>query len=300
MKLRAWISAMRLRTLPLALSCIIMGSAMAYSEGQFDVDVLIWAMLTTLFLQILSNLANDYGDGVKGTDNAERIGPKRAIQSGILSVKEMRWGIILTSLLALLSGVQLLRIGLGELSISFWIFFALGILSIAAAIKYTVGKTAYGYRGLGDLFVFLFFGWVGVVGTNFLHTGSLDPWLLLPATSVGLFAVGVLNLNNMRDHENDAQSNKRTMVVWMGFNKAKLYHLSLISVGWMTMLIFAAYHFRDTWHYLFLLALPIFVLNVRWVLTTSTPAQLDGELKKVALGTFLFTVLIAIGQWIAF
>ena len=156
--------------------------------------------------------------------------------------------------------------GLGELSASFWILLGLGILSIAAAIKYTVGKTAYGYRGLGDLFVFLFFGWVGVVGTNYLHTGVLNPWLLLPATSVGLFAVGVLNLNNMRDHVNDARSNKRTLVVWMGFNKAKLYHLSLISLGWMTMLIFAAYHFRDTWHYLFLLALPIFVLNVRWVL----------------------------------
>jgi len=291
---------MRLRTLPLALSCIIMGSAMALAEGNFGLDVFIWAIITTLFLQVLSNLANDYGDGTKGTDNENRLGPTRAVQSGEISLKAMRSGMVIAGFFAFVAGIRLLQVGLGDaISTSFWILLVLGLLSIAAAIKYTVGKKAYGYRGMGDIFVFLFFGWIGVLGTHFLHVGYVDWLLLLPATSVGLFAVGVLNLNNMRDHVNDALCNKRTLVVLMGFDKAKRYHLSLILVGWACMLAFAIIRFNAIWHFLFLLALPIFLFNLRWVFKSNVPAELDGELKKVALGTFVFTLLTIIGQWIA-
>ena len=202
-----WIKAFRLRTLPLSLSATVLGSFLGFAGDSFKWGVFIFGSLTTLFLQILSNLANDYGDAVKGTDNEGRLGPLRVTQSGLVSRQQMRWMIGIFAFLSLVSGSLLIWIGLrGGDMLGYAIFFLLGFAAIFAAIKYTIGKKPYGYVGLGDLMVFVFFGIVGVAGTYFLHTNTFHVSILLPASSVGLLSMGVLNLNNMRDHENDAES----------------------------------------------------------------------------------------------
>jgi 1,4-dihydroxy-2-naphthoate polyprenyltransferase len=226
-----WIHAARPRTLPLAFSSTLLGSLLAWHDRPFKVSVFILALLTTLFLQILSNLANDYGDSVNGMDNEHRVGPQRTVQSGAISRKAMLAAIIVTSTLALITGILLIAFGFDfSLSPTVIIFFLLGLASLAAAIKYTVGKNPYGYRGFGDLFVYIFFGLTGVLGTYFLHTGSIPWMMLLPASAIGFLSTAVLNLNNMRDVEGDARSGKRTLVVIMGNDKAHYYHLLLIVV----------------------------------------------------------------------
>ncbi len=236
--MKHWIQAARLRTLPLSVSGIIVGSMYALANPTDNVltptEVFNWrifgfAILTTLGLQILSNFANDYGDGMKGTDNEDRVGPKRAIQSGVISPAAMKRAIIITSLLTLLSAILLIYYAFADTNIWYSLFFlALGLLSIVSAIRYTVGNTAYGYRGYGDLFVFVFFGLVSTLGVNFLYSKQLDFVLFLPASAIGLLSVGVLNLNNMRDEASDRKSNKNTIVVKIGGAKAKKYHYFLV------------------------------------------------------------------------
>ena len=294
-KVKSWISAFRLRTLPLSLSSILMGSIIAYSQDKFMLEIFVLAATTTVFLQVLSNLANDYGDSKKGTDNDNRVGPERSVQSGAISLREMRNGIITTSILSLLSGITLIYIGLKDYNLAYLVlFFVLGIASIAAAIKYTIGKKPYGYAGFGDLFVFLFFGIIGVVGTYFLHTHNLELTLILPATSIGLLSASVLNMNNMRDIKNDAESNKKTLVVKMGIRKSKIYHTILI-IGAITS--FTTYLILEESSYTFficLIPLPIFMLNLKKVWSFKDNRELDPELKKLALSTFILTLLFGI------
>ena len=212
--MKHWIEAARVRTLPLSVSGIIVGSFYAMSQGMFNWNIVIFALLTTLGLQILSNFANDYGDGVKGTDNDDRVGPKRAIQSGVITPAEMKRAMVITSLITLLFAVLLIYFAFKEKYLIFsLVFLVLGILAIASAIRYTVGKGAYGYRGYGDVFVFVFFGMVSTFGVYFMFSKSLDLLLLLPATSIGFLSVGVLNLYNMRDEESDRKAGKNTIVV---------------------------------------------------------------------------------------
>lgn len=304
---KAWIGAMRLRTLPLSFSVIIMGNAMALA---FEDSYLIpnnfrcenWnifglTLLTTLLLQILSNFANDYGDAKKGTDNEDRIGPERAIQSGAISQKDMVYAIVVTSLLTLISGVFLLFYAFGAaLDLTFISFLILGILSIAAAIKYTVGKKAYGYSGLGDLFVFIFFGLLGVIGSFYLHGQSLDWIILYPAITMGCFSVAVLNLNNMRDRDNDKAVGKNTLAVKLGFKGSKTYHYTLFIVAYLA---FPIPHILLTWNvpsvYLFILpVLIIHIIHLKKVKSIENPKDFDPELKKIALSTFLFSLLFFI------
>jgi len=296
-KVKSWISAFRLRTLPLSLSSILTGCVIAYSQGKFSTTIAVLAVTTTVFLQVLSNLANDYGDAKKGTDNDKRVGPERAVQSGAISLKEMRNAIIISSILSLSSGISLIYIGLKDYNLIYlFSFFALGIGAIAAAIKYTVGKKPYGYAGLGDVFVFLFFGLVGVIGTYFLHTHVFESTVLLPAATIGLLSVGVLNMNNMRDIENDASSNKKTLVVKMGIDNAKIYHTILI-VGAIT--CFASYLILLKSPFISLICLlpiPIFVLNLKKVWSFKDNKDLDPELKKLALSTFLLSILFGISS----
>lgn len=296
-KVRSWISAFRLRTLPLSLSSILMGSIIAYSQNKFMLEIAVLATATTVFLQILSNLANDYGDSKKGTDNANRVGPERAVQSGAISLREMKNGIIISSLLSLLSGIALIYIGLKDCNLAYLVlFFVLGIASIAAAIKYTLGKNPYGYAGLGDLFVFLFFGIIGVIGTYFLHTHNFELVLVLPATAIGLLSASVLNMNNMRDIKNDAESNKKTLVVKLGIRKSKTYHTMLI-LG--AIISFTTYLILKESSYTFLICtipLPILILNLKKVWSFKDNRELDPELKKLALSTFLLTLLFGISS----
>lgn len=222
-----WLDAARPKTLPLALVSILTGSVLSYSAGHFSWGVAILAFVTATLLQILSNLANDYGDAVKGTDNEARIGPMRAIQSGAVSLSNMKQAIMIDVALIIISGLVLVFFALDSVE-SILTFMGLGLLAILAAIGYTVGNKPYGYVGLGDLSVFIFFGLLGVFGTYFLHTGTIDANLLLPSIGCGLLAVSVLNINNMRDIENDEVCGKRTVVVRLGAELAKWYHFLLL------------------------------------------------------------------------
>lgn len=293
--MKHWVEAARVRTLPLSVSGIIVGSFYAMSQGMFNWNIVIFALLTTLGLQILSNFANDYGDGVKGTDNDDRVGPKRAVQSGVISPAEMKRAIIITSLITLLFAVLLIYFAFKEKYLLFsLIFLVLGILAIASAIRYTVGKGAYGYRGYGDVFVFIFFGMVSTFGVYFMFSKSLDWLLLLPATSIGFLSVGVLNLNNMRDEESDRKAGKNTIVVKNGGAWAKKYHFFLVISAMVLVLIFAFlndFHFDQ---YFFVVAYFPMISHLMTVYRNKTPRLLDPELKKLAISTFLLAVLLAL------
>ena len=296
MNIRIWIKAFRLRTLPLALSSAILGSFLAYAQGTFQWKIFLLATTTTLFLQILSNLANDYGDAMHGIDSIHRLGPGRVTQSGLVTKKQMRLMIALFITLSLASGSLLIFIGLHHIG---WktilVFFLLGVSAIFAAIKYTVGKNPYGYIGLGDIFVFIYFGIVGVAGTYYLHVNTFDPWILLPASAIGLLSSGVLNLNNMRDIENDARSGKRTLVVYIGKQAAKIYHLVLISLSILFSVVYTFIYFSSFYQFLFILTCPLFILNIIVVMKNTEPGELNIELKKLALSTFAFSVTFGLG-----
>lgn len=296
--IKLWLSAFRLRTLPLALSTIIMGTFLATNAYAFRWPVFILAVTTTLFLQILSNLANDYGDSQHGADNAGRIGPKRAVQSGAISPKDMLAAMGIFALLALASGIVLLVVSFNNW-VNILLFLGIGLGAIAAAIKYTAGNNPYGYRGMGDMFVFIFFGLVGVAGTYFLYTSALEPLIFLPAISMGCFSTGVLNLNNLRDHINDKKAGKITMVVRLGFHKAKQYHRALILIAFSAALLFTFAHYQSIWQFSFLLSVPIFVKHLQAVAQTNEPAQLDPQLKVLALSTLLFSLLFGGGLYLS-
>ncbi len=269
---------------------------MAVAENRFSWLIFFLASATTVLLQILSNLANDYGDFVKGTDTKDRIGPKRMVTEGLISPLQMRMAIIVVVLLALASGTALIFIGTGGIGISSKvIYFVLGIASIIAAIKYTVGKRPYGYQGFGDIFVFIFFGLVGVLGSFYLYTHTFRWGLLLPATSIGLLSAGVLNLNNMRDYVNDKQAKKRTLVVLMGSKNAKYYHLALIIGAFLATFVYTTLNFRSPYQFLFFLAAPLCINDIKRVFQYTQPIELNAELRKLALSTLLFSVTFGVG-----
>ncbi|WP_310377642.1 1,4-dihydroxy-2-naphthoate octaprenyltransferase [Flavobacterium sp.] len=295
--MKHWIQAARLRTLPLSVSGIILGSFYAMSQSLFNWKIVIFALSTTLGLQILSNFANDYGDGVKGTDNDDRVGPKRAIQSGVISPQEMKRAMILTSVLTMLSAVLLIYFSFKEDNLGFSLFFLLlGFLAIASAIRYTVGNLAYGYRGYGDLFVFIFFGLVSTMGIYFMFAKTLENGylLLLPATAIGFLSVGVLNLNNMRDEISDSKAGKNTIVVKIGGEKAKIYHYFLVISAMILVLLFAflnQFHFDQ---YIFVVAYFPLTSHLITVYKNKDSRTLDPELKKLALSTFLLSILLSL------
>lgn len=293
--MKHWIQAARLRTLPLSVSGIIVGSVYAMSQSIFNWKIVIFAFTTTLGFQVLSNFANDYGDGIKGTDNEDRVGPKRAIQSGVISPKSMKNAMVLTSILTLFSAIVLIYFSFkGKYFIYSMIFLILGIVAIASAIRYTVGTRAYGYRGLGDVFVFVFFGLVSTIGIYFMFAKRIDWLLFLPATAIGFLSVGVLNLNNMRDEASDRKSNKNTIVVKIGVAKAKKYHYFLIVSAMVLVLIFAVLNDYRLDQYLFLLAYIPLTKHLITVYKNQDTRALDPELKKLALSTFALSILLAL------
>lgn len=300
--MKSWIAAARPRTLPLALASIILGSFLAASHdsrigGQFSWAVAGLAVLTTIFLQILSNFANDYGDAVSGKDTELRVGPRRAVATGDITKEAMLRGMIITAVLSLISGVYLLVVSLYSAgSQAFYTLFFLGLLSIAAAVGYTNGKRPYGYAGFGDIAVLIFFGWVGVLGTYYLHTLAFHLLMLLPATSVGLFATGVLNVNNIRDIETDTLTGKRSIPARLGVKLAIRYHWGLLITG---MFCAVAYSFLTdaAWlSYVYVLSFPLFFMNGRAVATHKKPAELNARLGQLALTTLLYVLLFGIGQ----
>lgn len=298
MKIKAWLNAARLRTLPLSVSGIIVGSGLAAVLEKWDGLIFTLAMLTTVGFQVVSNFANDLGDSQKGTDNENRVGPKRTIQAGLISPTGMKRGIILAAVISAFSAILLIYISAKNLtSQTLFFYLILAGLCILAAITYTVGKNAYGYRGLGDVMVFIFFGLVSVLGVFQLYGLSFEWLVLFPALTIGLWSTAVLNLNNLRDIDNDRKSKKNTLVVQLGFKKGKLYHAILIVGGalcWWTTVYFLARIAGNPFLFLSLIPSIFLFLHLKKVFLTSVPASLDPELKKVALLTFFSSVIFAL------
>lgn len=297
-KVKAWLNAARLRTLPLSISGIFVGTALAAYYGATNVTIFILALCTTIGLQVTSNFANDYGDGVKGTDGDDRIGPKRALQSGLLTAAELKRGIYISIVINAVLIISLIITSFGIKDVLYPVLFlVLGALAIWAAIKYTVGKSAYGYQGLGDVFVFIFFGLVSVLGSMFLYLKFIDLFAVLPAIAIGLLSVGVLNLNNMRDIKSDTAVGKNTLAVKMGLSKAKKYHYSILVVSFLCLFYFLFTTNASQLRYVSLVGyLPILV-HLRKVALTNKAAELDPELKKLALSTFFIAVLFFISYY---
>lgn len=299
-KVRAYITSFRLRTLPLSLSGVLLGSLLAASDGYFKTTTFVWAMLTTVALQILSNLANEVGDLTKGTDNEHRLGPIRSAQSGALSMREMVQAMIVFGVIAIITGSLLIYEAFRDLlnwkSIA---LFIAGGASIVAAVKYTVGKSAYGYRGLGDLFVFIFFGLVSVMGSYFAMSGVL-PWIcVLPAAAIGFLSSGVLNMNNIRDIENDSVCGKRTIPVILGIQGAKIYHFVITLLAVICLVLYSMLHSAGWTGYLFLLTLPLLVMHLKSVYRGEGRA-LDSQLKFLSITTLLIALLLGFGQLLSY
>ncbi len=297
-QIKFWIKAARLRTLPLALSCTFTGSSLAAKLGQFDFYIFAFAILTTIFLQVLSNFANDYGDFKNGADLVKDRSD-RMLSSGNISEKSMKIGLILTTVLTFFSGFILLHLSFG---LNQWPTFLgmllLGVGAIWAAIKYTTGSNPYGYKGLGDLFVFLFFGLVGVFGTQFLFCGFQTLYLstFYYALIIGFLSVSVLNLNNLRDIETDALASKITIPVRLGFQKAKVYHYWLLFLSWLFLFLVI---FLEYSHAKLFLLLPVFfqINHLVVVKKCTQPQLLDSELKKVALSTFAISLILFVNSF---
>lgn len=299
MSFKLWLSAFRLRTLPLATAGIVMGSGLAALQGAHRWPVSVLAVLTAVLLQILSNLANDYGDYQNGADLAGRQGPARMVASGNISAAAMKQAILVLGILSLLSGLALLWVGFGGFGWPFLLMLLLGLAAIAAAVKYTAGSKPYGYAGLGDLSVLLFFGFVAVIGTYYLHAGHWHPALLLPALGMGLLSVAVLNLNNMRDRESDARAGKRSIPVRMGAAFAVRYHTVVVLLAVLCLLWYARGQAAETWlHPLWVGGAVPLLINLYRIRKVKAPMAYDPFLKRTALNSLLFALLLLLALYI--
>ncbi len=291
---KAWMISLRLRTLPLALASIVTGSAIAGWQGHFKPGVALLALLTAALLQILSNLANDYGDAIKGSDERGRIGPLRGMQLGVISREQMKLALILAISLSLLSGAALIALAC-EKPADILGFLVLGVLSIIAAITYTMGTRPYGYMGLGDLSVLVFFGWLSVGGSYYLQTGAFQLMVMLPATACGLLAAAVLNINNLRDIETDRQNGKNTLAVRLGPQWARYYHAFLLSGAVIFLALFTLLELRNLVGWLFILAVPALYMQARFVLHETNPSGIRPMLEKTVKCALLVNILFAVG-----
>ena len=292
-KLKSWIRAARPRTVLLSFSGVLLGGFLAVKGAPFHPAPIVFAALTAMLLQILSNLANDYGDYKKGTDSAKRIGPQREMQSGSITEKEMKRGLVVTATLCLISGALLIFVFAQLTRRELAVFAALGIGAVLAALFYTLGKHPYGYHGLGDLFCFLFFGWAAVAGTFYLATKNLDFSVLLPASAMGFFSNAVLNINNMRDYENDKASGKNSLVVKLGLKKAFVYHCLLIGLAFLCLTIYLVLKHAPAYTYLFWLTAPLFLKDLIAIKKTA-PEQLDPFLGRQVLHTFFVVAVYGV------
>ena len=294
-KISPWIKAARLRTIPLSVSGILIGSFATYPKDLFNIFIFLLAICTTISYQVLSNFANDFGDGIRGTDK-NRIGPERILQSGLISQMQMKLGIKIAAFISFVFTVTLIVVSFKNEFLNILTFLFLGILAIFSAIKYTMGKNAYGYFGFGDFFVFIFFGIVSVLGSNYLFNSELSLDLLLPSLTIGCLSVGVLNLNNMRDLENDKKSKKNTIAVKLGLDKARIYHYFLICISMINVLIF---HFKTEtssyFHHFFVITIIIILIyHIFQVYTVSELKGFDKLLKPLVLTTFFYSIITSL------
>ncbi len=295
MTLKACIKSMRLRTLPLSLAGVILGVMLAADNTVVSPWTAGLILLTTVSLQILSNLSNELGDTLKGTDSADRQGPRYAIGSGDMSVEDIRILIGLFIAFCIVFGLAMIRVSFGSIFKTESICLeVLGAAAIAGAMKYTLGKNPYGYRGLGDVFVFIFFGLVSVLGGYYVAARELPPLImLLPASAIGCFSVGVLNVNNIRDMKTDAV-NRVTVAIKLGMKGARIYQTILVALGWALMLVFCAVYDFAPGHYIFIITLPLYIKHLQGVWTRSERA-LDPMLPMLVISTFFLSILAGAG-----
>ena len=291
---QAWLESLRPKTLPLGLIAIVTGSALAYWTGHFELPIALLAILTAGTLQILSNLANDYGDAVKGTDTEERLGPLRGMQKGVITPAQMKKALIINVIISCVSGIALIIVACKKPEDAIG-FLVMGLLAIVAAITYTVGKRPYGYMGLGDISVLIFFGWLSVIGTYYLQANAFNIVTLLPATACGLLSVAVLNINNMRDLENDIQAGKNTLAVRLGASGSRIYHTCVIAIAIICLIVFTLIYMHRWTAWLFLLAVPMLLLHIKRV-----NADLSGEamrplLEHMVKAALLTNLLFSLG-----
>lgn len=295
-KIKSYLTAMRLRTLPQSMAGVALGLMLATADYRVNPWAAVFTLLTAVFLQILSNTANELGDFKKGTDRlADRKGPSYTLSSGLLGEKEYKAMVAVYVLLSIASGLAMIWFSFGTFfSYGAIIVMILGVAAISGALRYTLGRNPYGYRGLGDLNVFIYFGIVAVLGSYFVAAHEIPNWFLLfPAASVGCLSAAVLNVNNIRDMESDSAT-RRTIPVRIGEKKAKVYHVALVSAGWIFMLAYSASRVFDWWHYLYVLTLPLFIVHILQVLK-NTGKGLDPQLPFLVISTFLFALLAGLG-----
>ena len=292
-KVKYWIQAARIQTLPLSISGILVGSSLAYNINSFDNIIFFLSIITAISFQVLSNFANDYGDGILGTDN-QRIGPDRVIASGKLSLKELKKGIVINVFISITFSYSLIKYSFKSDYFLILIFLILSISSIVAAIKYTMGKSPYGYHGLGDIFVFIFFGYVSVFGSFFLQTKIINYELFILSAIIGFLCVGVLNLNNIRDIENDSAMNKKTIPTRIGFSNSKIYQIFLILFSIVLTALFT-FKFKPSYNYIFVVIgiLPL-VYHLFKVRQAKTPIEFKPLLKQLAVSNFFYSIFMSI------
>lgn len=295
MTLKACIKSMRLRTLPLSLAGVILGVTLAADKTDVSPWTAALIFLTTVCLQILSNLSNELGDTLSGTDSADRQGPKYALGSGDMTIGDIKKLILMFIGLCVISGLAMIQVSFGSLFKTESICLeALGAAAIVGAMKYTLGKNPYGYRGLGDVFVFIFFGLVSVLGGYYVAARELPPLImLLPASAIGCFSVGVLNINNIRDMKTDAV-NRVTVAIKLGMKGARIYQTILVTLGWALILVFCAVYDFAPGHYIFIITLPLYIKHLQGVWTRSERA-LDPMLPMLVISTFFLSILAGAG-----
>lgn len=291
---QAWLESLRPKTLPLAFAAIVVGTVLAWWQGYFDPLVAALALITAGLLQILSNLANDYGDAIKGSDKPDRIGPLRGMQKGAISLGQMKRALLIVIVLSCISGLGLVSAATQTMA-DFVGFLALGGLSIIAAITYTVGKRPYGYQGLGDISVLTFFGWISVMGSWYLQAHTLIPAIFLPATACGLLATAVLNINNLRDIDSDRENGKHTLVVRLGPVNARRYHAGLLAGALLCFALFNLISLHGLWGWLFLLAAPLLFKQASYVLRERDPRAMPPMLERTVKGALLTNLLFVLG-----
>lgn len=285
---------MRLRTLPLSLAGVLLGLFLALPNIQCSYWTVPFLLLTTVCLQILSNLSNELGDYLSGTDGEQREGPSYSLAEGRLSLRAFYALIAVFTALCCVFGVIMIWISFGNIwSLKPIVLLLLGAAAVWAAMHYTLGKNPYGYRGLGDIFVFVFFGLASVLGSYFVIAHTIDSWsLLLPATAIGCFSVGVLNVNNIRDVESDA-ANRVTVPIKIGVRNAKVYQTVLVALGWGTMIAFSAITFTSILNFLYVIVLPLYIWHLI-LLWNRSGKDLDPALPLLVISTFALALLAGI------
>ena len=292
-KLVPILRSMRLRTLPLSLAGVILGLGLAARYHTTPIAVIVTTLLTAALLQVLSNLSNELGDYLSGTDTDGRSGPAYSLLSGTLTPADLRKAITVVAILCCLSGIAMIWLSFGTLLCPEAIaLLLLGAAAVWAAIRYTLGRNPYGYRGLGDIFVFLFFGIASVGGAYFVAAHTFDPWVLLPAAAIGFFSIGVLNTNNIRDMETDAGT-RVTIPLKIGLRNARIYQTALIGGGWLLLVLFLLLRGLTPWHWLIAATLPLYALHLRGVWTKSG-RQLDKMLPLLVMTTFLLSCILSL------